>query len=116
MTTQQQGTARDGLAASEVGVAGRRAAAGRLRSARGHLDAVIRMLDEDRYCVDILHQLTAVEAALAKARRGLLESHARGCVVDAMGAGPVPAAVEEILAAALGGRPPTPRDARRPIP
>ncbi len=116
MTSPDHGTTRGGLAASETGIAGRRSAAARLRSARGHLDAVIRMLDEDRYCIDILHQLTAVEAALAKARRGLLESHARGCVVDAMRDGPVQAAVEEVLAAALGGGPPSPRDMRRPVP
>ncbi len=104
----------ESLAASPIGQAGRRQAARRLRSAAGHLDAVVRMLDEDRYCVDILHQLTAVEAAIARARRGLLESHARGCVADAMRDEPVEAAIEEVLAAALGGRPPAPRQERRP--
>jgi CsoR family transcriptional regulator, copper-sensing transcriptional repressor len=45
----------------------------RLRSARGHLDGVIRMVDEDRYCVDLLDQLSAVAGALDRIRRDILE-------------------------------------------
>lgn len=51
----------------------------RLRTARGHLDAVIRMADEEQYCV---HQLGAVQAALARARHAILEDHLRSCVRD----------------------------------
>lgn len=42
----------------------------RLLNARGHLDAVVRMLDDDVYCSDVLHQLSAVSGAIEGARRG----------------------------------------------
>ena len=48
----------------------------RLRSARGHLDAVIRMVEDDRYCIDVLHQIRAVQGALDRSRRALLDEAA----------------------------------------
>lgn len=104
------------LARSDRGDQGRRVAEQRLRSARGHLDAVLRMLAEDRYCVDVLHQLAAVEGAITRARREILEAHALGCVVEAMGGEPVRPAVEEVLVAVFGGRAPAPRDTERTVP
>jgi DNA-binding FrmR family transcriptional regulator len=87
-----------------------------LQSARGHLDAVLRMLEADRYCVDILHQLSAVEGAIARARRDILEGHLRGCVVDAVRAGGIEDVAEEVLAAVFGDRPPTARAEHRDVP
>lgn len=78
----------------------------RLRSARGHLDGVIRMVDEDRYCIDLLHQLSAVQGALDRVRREVLEAHLRGCLAESVG----PEAedlVEELLAATFGSAPGT---------
>lgn len=74
----------------------------RLRSAQGHLEGVIRMVAEDRYCVEVLQQLTAVDGAIQRARREILESHLRGCVPEAMAAGRIDEAVEELVGAALG--------------
>ncbi len=104
------------LASSAIGSKGRNSAERRLRSARGHLDAVLRMLQDDRYCVDVLHQLAAVEGALARARQEILEAHARGCVVEALGGDAVAPAVDEVLAAVFGGRAPATREMRRAVP
>jgi CsoR family transcriptional regulator, copper-sensing transcriptional repressor len=97
---------RPALAPSAAGSQGRQAARQRLRSARGHLDAVLRMMETDRYCVDILHQLSAVEGAIARARRDILEGHLRGCVVEAVKAGQIEDVADEVLAAVFGDRPP----------
>jgi DNA-binding FrmR family transcriptional regulator len=69
----------------------------RLRSARGHLDAVTHMAEEGRYCVDVLHQLGAVQGALEHARRAVLEDHLRTCVKDAYAEGRVEDMVSELL-------------------
>src|SRR3972149_641729 len=50
----------------------------RLRSAQGHLDGVIRMVEEDRYCIDVLHQLSAVQGGIERIRRDVLDEHPRG--------------------------------------
>lgn len=73
----------------------------RLRSARGHLDGVIRMVDEDRYCVELLHQLSAVQGALDRIRRDILEGHLRGCLADAVAEGNADELVDELVTAAF---------------
>jgi len=54
----------------------------RLRRAAGQVAGIQRMVDEERYCVDVLLQISAARAALAKASKLLLESHVRTCVHD----------------------------------
>ena len=54
-----------------------------LKTARGQLDAVIKMVEEDRYCADISHQLMAVEALLNSANRAVLTAHLKHCVNNA---------------------------------
>ncbi|HUY45834.1 MAG TPA: metal-sensing transcriptional repressor [Streptosporangiaceae bacterium] len=108
---------RPALASSAVGAQGRRAARQRLRSARGHLDAVLRMVEADRYCIDILHQLSAVEAAITRARRDILEGHLRGCVADAVRGGGIGIGdvAEEVVAAVFGGGQPPARTEHRAV-
>ncbi len=55
----------------------------RLRRVEGQVRGVERMVEEDRYCVDVLTQIAAVQAALDKVALGLLDGHARTCVLDA---------------------------------
>jgi len=74
----------------------------RLRSVQGHIEGVIRMVEEDRYCIEVLQQLAAVDGAIQRARREILESHLRGCVPEAMAAGRIDEAVDELVGAALG--------------
>ena len=54
-----------------------------LKTARGQLDAVIKMVEDDRYCVDISHQLMATEGLLANANRQVLTAHLKHCVNNA---------------------------------
>jgi DNA-binding FrmR family transcriptional regulator len=53
----------------------------RLRRIEGQVRGVEKMVDEDRYCIDIVTQITAIQAALDKVALGLLEDHANHCVV-----------------------------------
>jgi DNA-binding FrmR family transcriptional regulator len=55
-----------------------------LKTARGQLDGIIRMLEEGRYCVDISNQILAVEALLKKADLEILDQHIHHCVKDAI--------------------------------
>ncbi len=59
----------------------------RLRKIAGQVAALERMVDEDRYCVDILLQIAAVRGALDKAGKLLLEGHVQTCVTDAIRSG-----------------------------
>jgi CsoR family transcriptional regulator, copper-sensing transcriptional repressor len=77
----------------------------RLRSARGHLDGVIRMLEEFRYCTDVLYQLNAVERALEHAKRAILDEHLHVCVRDPERRVNTDEFVDELLNALYGGRP-----------
>lgn len=56
----------------------------RLVKAQGHLAAVIRMTDDEKYCIDVLTQLKAVQAALDKTAHLMLKQHLQTCVVEAV--------------------------------
>jgi CsoR family transcriptional regulator, copper-sensing transcriptional repressor len=53
----------------------------RLRRVEGQVRGVERMVEEDRYCIDVLTQIGAIQAALDKVALGLLDDHARHCVI-----------------------------------
>ena len=55
-----------------------------LKTAKGQLEGVLKMIDEDRYCVDISNQIMAVQAILRNTNRDILHAHLEGCVKDAM--------------------------------
>jgi CsoR family transcriptional regulator, copper-sensing transcriptional repressor len=55
----------------------------RLRRIEGQVRGVERMVDEDRYCIDVLTQIAAIQAALDKVALGLLDGHAHMCVIGA---------------------------------
>jgi len=54
----------------------------RLKIARGHLDKVIEMVKEDVYCISVIHQSQAVQAALRKIDKVILENHLQCCILD----------------------------------
>ena len=58
----------------------------RLKRVEGQVRGVQNMVDEDRYCIDVLTQISAVQAALDKVALGLLDEHARHCVMPTEGA------------------------------
>ncbi|MGO0577978.1 metal-sensitive transcriptional regulator [Ornithinimicrobium panacihumi] len=59
----------------------------RLRRLEGQVRGINRMVDEDRYCIDILTQISAITNALETVAVGLLSDHLRHCVLDAAVAG-----------------------------
>ena len=84
-----------GSLAKEPGV--KKVVTQRLRTAIGHLAAVERMVEEERYCMDILKQLSAVQSSLSKVARALADSHMRHCVREAIDEGKGEEKVEEML-------------------
>ena len=70
----------------------------RLRRIEGQVGGIQRMVDEDRYCIDVLTQISAVQAALDKVALGLLDDHAHHCVLGAADA-ERDAKTEELMAA-----------------
>ena len=58
-----------------------------LRTARGQLDGVLKMIEDDRYCMEIVTQLQAIESLVHKAQREVLRAHLAGCVQDAIETG-----------------------------
>jgi DNA-binding FrmR family transcriptional regulator len=72
----------------------------RLARVEGQVRGVARMVEEDRYCIDVLTQISAVQAALDKIALGLLDAHTRHCM---QGKGEAPAdpevQVEELMGA-----------------
>jgi len=56
----------------------------RLKTIEGHLKGVIRMVEEDAYCIDVIRQIQAVEAALDKVSTQILGNHLNSCVITAI--------------------------------
>lgn len=54
-----------------------------LKTARGQMDGIIKMVEEDRYCIDISQQLMATEAILNKVNKEILTAHLKNCVSHA---------------------------------
>jgi DNA-binding FrmR family transcriptional regulator len=65
----------------------RKAAATRLKRIEGQVRGLLRMIEEDRYCVDTLIQISAVRAALHKVEELILRDHVSHCVADAFASG-----------------------------
>ncbi|HEX4684011.1 MAG TPA: metal-sensitive transcriptional regulator [Gemmatimonadaceae bacterium] len=59
----------------------------RMRRIEGQIRGIAKMIDDDKYCIDILTQVSAATKALQSVALGLLEEHMAGCVVDAARAG-----------------------------
>lgn len=66
-----------------------------VKTARGQLDGVLRMINEDRYCMDVAQQLLAVDALLKKAYKEVLKGHMESCVKEAVEQGD-PKKIEEL--------------------
>jgi DNA-binding FrmR family transcriptional regulator len=70
----------------------------RLNRIEGQIRGIARMIEDDRYCVDILTQVAAVQSALDALARKLLEHHLHGCVTHAIASGNGAHAIDEALA------------------
>jgi DNA-binding FrmR family transcriptional regulator len=71
----------------------------RLRRIEGQIRGIQRMVDQDKYCIDILTQLNSASAALKAVGMGLLDEHVRHCVKDSIDQGNSDEKVEELLVA-----------------
>lgn len=58
-----------------------------LKTARGQIDGIIKMVERDEYCLDISHQILACEAILKKVNLEIVRSHMESCVADAFACG-----------------------------
>jgi len=69
----------------------------RLKRIEGQVRGIQKMVEEDRYCVDILIQLTAISSALKQVGITILEKHTQHCVSDAIKSGEGDEAIEELM-------------------
>lgn len=69
----------------------------RLKTVRGHLDAVIAMVEEERYCPEVMKQVSALQASLEKVNRILLQNHLETCVPQAVAEGRSAQMVDELM-------------------
>ena len=77
----------------------KREAALRLKVAAGHLESVRRMVDNDTYCVDLMKQLSAVQASLERVQQVFLRNHLSTCVSDAIKNGMGEEIIDELMGA-----------------
>ena len=68
-----------------------------LKTARGQLDGILKMVEDDRYCVDISNQLMATEAILRRINKEILSAHIKCCVQEAIQSGNAEEKVEELV-------------------
>jgi DNA-binding FrmR family transcriptional regulator len=62
----------------------KRDALNRLKTVRGHLDGIIRMLEADAYCVDVMKQVSATQSSLERVNRIMLHNHLETCFSEAV--------------------------------
>ena len=74
----------------------------RLARIEGQVRGVARMVEEDRYCIDVLTQISAIQAALDRVALGLLDDHARHCLVGGHGGPTDPEEQVQELMGAVG--------------
>ena len=70
----------------------------RLRRIGGQVDGIARMVEDDRYCMEVVTQISAAQGALERVALGLLDDHARHCIVEAEG-DERPERADELMAA-----------------
>lgn len=79
----------------------------RLRRIEGQVRGIQRMIEQERYCIDVLTQIRSIQRALQRVNDGILERHMRHCVVEAVESGDVgvqDARIREILKVLERGR------------
>ncbi len=69
-----------------------------LKTARGQIDGILKMIEEDRYCLDVSNQLMATQSILRKANRMVLKAHMNSCVREAVESGDPQEKLDELAA------------------
>ncbi|MGB0908971.1 MAG: metal-sensitive transcriptional regulator [Nitrospirales bacterium] len=75
----------------------KKTAMNRLKTVRGHIEAVINMVEEERYCPEVMKQVSALQGSLEKVNRILLQNHIETCVMHAVEEGRSEEIVDELL-------------------
>ncbi|KPU27479.1 copper-sensing transcriptional repressor CsoR [Caloranaerobacter sp. TR13] len=68
-----------------------------LKTSKGQIEGIIRMIENDRYCVDISKQILAVQALLKKANLNIIDQHIKHCVKEAVRKGEGDEKIDEII-------------------
>ena len=69
-----------------------------LKTARGQIDGIIKMVEEDRYCMDISAQVMATDAIIRKVNNEIIKAHMKGCVKEAILEGKGDERIDELMA------------------
>jgi DNA-binding FrmR family transcriptional regulator len=69
----------------------------RFKISLGHLEKIVKMVQEQKYCIDILHQSQAVQKALSETDRVILENHLKTCVAEAICKGKKDLVINELM-------------------
>lgn len=69
-----------------------------MKTARGQIDGIIKMVEDDRYCMDISNQILAAISILNKVNREIVRAHMQTCVVDSIREGGESEKIDEIMA------------------
>lgn len=69
----------------------------RLKTVRGHLDGIVRMTEEEAYCVDLMKQVAAAQASLERVNRLILKNHLQTCFSEAVTEGRAQPAIAELI-------------------
>lgn len=78
-------------------MADKKAATRLIKTARGQLDGILKMIEEDRYCIDIANQLQATTSILRKVNKEILSAHMKNCVAEAFESGNTDAKINELV-------------------
>jgi len=69
-----------------------------LKTARGQIDGILKMIEEDRYCIDISNQLMATQAILNKANKDVISAHMKSCIKEAIAQNKCDEKIDELIA------------------
>jgi DNA-binding FrmR family transcriptional regulator len=75
----------------------KRSSLNRLKTVRGHIDSVISMVEDERYCPEVMRQVSALQGSLEKTNRVLLQNHLETCFTTAVNEGRTEEIVEELM-------------------
>ena len=75
----------------------KRSALNRLKTVRGHINAVIDMVEDERYCPEVMKQVSALQSSLERVNRVLLQNHLETCVAHAVADGRTVEIVDELM-------------------
>lgn len=68
-----------------------------LKTSKGQIEGIIKMIEDERYCIDVSNQIIAAQALLKKANLTILKQHINNCVMDAINHGEGTKKIDEVM-------------------